>query len=96
MRLRSGRRGPANPTAGSAEAGPAQQDPVQEQPAQNIQQATAQHLTPECSVCTVQPINRVFIPCGHSFCNFCTERRMPGETCFVCRTPVASVFPLFF
>ena len=34
MRLRSGRRGPANSTADSAEPGPAQQSvPAQEQPA---------------------------------------------------------------
>lgn len=105
MCLRSAQRGPVIPTTPTqqepaqqepVQQEPAQQNTVQEQPAQNIQQETVQRQTPECSGCAFQPINRVFIPCGHSFCNICTDRRTGNEPCYVCRAPVRSVFPLFF
>ena len=49
----------------------------------------------ECSVCTLNTINRVFIPCGHTFCHECTERLLPHGTCYACRSVVQQTIQLF-
>ena len=48
-----------------------------------------------CLVCKTNLINRVFIPCGHVFCQQCTNRRQPAGNCFICRSEVQQTYPLF-
>lgn len=48
-----------------------------------------------CLVCKTNLINRVFIPCGHAFCQQCTNRRQPAGNCFICRSEVQQTNPLF-
>jgi len=48
-----------------------------------------------CNICTIDPINRFILPCGHTLCQNCSVILMEERRCFVCRTPVENVFPLY-
>ncbi|KAG6574313.1 uncharacterized protein IUM83_07144 [Phytophthora cinnamomi] len=41
-----------------------------------------------CVVCLVNAVDRVLIPCGHSFCGMCV-RRLHRHSCPVCRQDIA-------
>ena len=54
--------------------------------------------TPACSICLTNPINRVAIPCGHSYCSGCAGKMTEwgnewGSTnkCYICRRAVQTV-----
>jgi hypothetical protein len=47
-----------------------------------------------CSICMEGKITATLIPCGHSFCNNCTQRQR--HLCYVCRTPVERRMRLYF
>lgn len=38
-----------------------------------------------CKICRDQPLDTVFVPCGHMSCQQCADRL---ESCGVCRTPI--------
>lgn len=40
-----------------------------------------------CVVCLVNPVDRVLIPCGHSYCSTCVER-LHRDSCPVCRLEI--------
>jgi hypothetical protein len=47
-----------------------------------------------CTICTTDPVQYVYVPCGHTFCRNCTQKQT--GMCFVCRTPVEKTQQLFF
>jgi hypothetical protein len=47
-----------------------------------------------CSICMSDKISGALVPCGHSFCNNCTQRQR--HLCYVCRTPVERRMRLYF
>ncbi len=47
-----------------------------------------------CSICMEGKICATLVPCGHSFCNNCTQRQR--HLCYVCRTPVERRMRLYF
>jgi hypothetical protein len=47
-----------------------------------------------CSICMEGKISATLVPCGHSFCNNCTQRQR--HLCYVCRTPVERRMRLYF
>lgn len=47
-----------------------------------------------CTICTTDPVQYVYVPCGHTFCRNCTQKQT--GLCFVCRTPVEKTQQLFF
>lgn len=47
-----------------------------------------------CTICTVEPVQYVYVPCGHTFCRSCTQKQT--GLCFVCRTPIETTQQLFF
>ncbi|KAK4013928.1 hypothetical protein OUZ56_026480 [Daphnia magna] len=61
----------------------------------------ADHHDPQpahiCDICTINPKNKIFIPCGHTVCHQCAEQleRVARNLCFYCRTPVAQIFNYF-
>lgn len=50
--------------------------------------------SPLCSICTTEKISAVLIPCGHTFCNNCTQRQK--SMCYVCRCPVKERMRIYF
>ena len=49
---------------------------------------------PACTICTLAPVDSVYIPCGHTFCRSCALKHI--GLCYVCRTPVEKVQQIFF
>ena len=48
----------------------------------------AQHK-PLCPVCMMRPVSRVLLPCGHTLCQQCAERRQNTRSaCYTCRRSV--------
>jgi hypothetical protein len=42
--------------------------------------------TCECSICRDKEVNRVIVPCGHTFCDTCVPKRDLNEKCFTCKS----------
>jgi hypothetical protein len=56
--------------------------------------AEPEHRDPLCAVCISEPVNHVFVPCGHTFCGPCTKR-LTG-VCFICRTEIRQKMRIYF
>ena len=42
-----------------------------------------------CVVCLVNVVDRVLVPCGHSYCSTCVKRLVDGSSCPVCRHDIS-------
>jgi hypothetical protein len=49
---------------------------------------------PMCSICTTERVCWALVPCGHTFCNTCTQKQR--SQCFVCRTTLRDRQRLYF
>jgi len=49
---------------------------------------------PTCSICTTNRVCFALIPCGHTFCNECSQRQR--HQCFICRTTLRERQRLYF
>jgi len=49
---------------------------------------------PICSICTTERVCWALVPCGHTFCNTCTQKQR--SQCFVCRTTLRDRQRLYF
>lgn len=54
-------------------------------------------FVPYCQICMTTIIDRVVIPCGHTFCNTCLLKNEDLEIkrCFICRDDIHNVNKLF-
>lgn len=50
--------------------------------------------TPTCTICMTDPITCSLVPCGHTFCNACTQKQR--IQCYVCRTAIREKQRLYF
>ena len=50
-----------------------------------VQTTENDQQNPECSICWEKPKDRIMIPCGHCFCDSCSQQI---ETCAICRRPI--------
>lgn len=48
-----------------------------------------------CAVCLFNAVNRIFVPCGHTFCSKCVERFTRNYPCPQCRTPFQTAMVFF-
>jgi hypothetical protein len=49
---------------------------------------------PQCSICLVEPISFVIVPCGHTFCTICSKKQ--NTTCYICRGAIKDRVKLYF
>ena len=49
---------------------------------------------PLCSICVEHIVCSVSIPCGHTFCESCSNRQT--MTCYICRLPVRERVKIYF
>lgn len=52
------------------------------------------HGNPICSICTVDRVTSALSPCGHVFCNNCSQKQR--AQCYVCRTPIRDKLRIYF
>jgi hypothetical protein len=64
--------------------------------AENLPRNPVEELTNTCSVCLISPKTRIFIPCGHLFCQACASQlRQNDNRCYLCRQNVLQVFTAY-
>jgi len=61
---------------------------------QSVFSANDRTGAPTCSICTTERITAVLIPCGHTFCNSCSQKQR--NICFLCRCPVRDRQRMYF
>jgi hypothetical protein len=61
---------------------------------QSVFSANDRTGAPVCSICTTERITAVLIPCGHTFCNSCSQKQR--NICFLCRCPVRDRQRMYF
>ncbi len=66
---------------------------VAPQNAVNEQESRDRDPNTICNVCLINSKDRIFIPCGHTFCCDCANRR--ENNCFICRQPIRHVYNAF-
>ncbi|NBP57196.1 hypothetical protein EBU71_11820, partial [bacterium] len=49
---------------------------------------------PQCSICLLEPVSSVIVPCGHTFCTNCSKKQ--NTTCFICRGKIRERVKLYF
>jgi hypothetical protein len=49
---------------------------------------------PQCSICLVEPVSFVIVPCGHTFCSTCSKKQ--NTTCYICRGTIKERVKLYF
>ena len=49
---------------------------------------------PQCSICLVEPVSFVIVPCGHTFCSTCSKKQ--NTTCYICRGAIKERVKLYF
>lgn len=49
---------------------------------------------PQCSICLVEPVSFVIVPCGHTFCSTCSKKQ--NTTCYICRGTIRERVKLYF
>ncbi len=57
--------------------------------------STSINGSPLCSICLTDGVTHVCVPCGHTFCQKCTNQRTPFS-CYVCRKPITQMMKIFF
>lgn len=56
----------------------------------------AQSSTPVCDICSMNPLNRTIVPCGHAICDGCAEQWFATKNhCPFCRTDKMMVIPRY-
>lgn len=48
-----------------------------------------------CTICQCDTITHCIIPCGHTYCNKCTERVVSNKTCYICRKQIKDNIKLY-
>lgn len=77
--------------------GPARVAPRRGRPRAVRQQPTPPVAIPApainiCTICLDRPVHKVMIPCGHTFCDTCSEEI---QHCGLCRQLIESKFTVF-
>jgi hypothetical protein len=49
---------------------------------------------PQCSICLIEPVSFVIVPCGHTFCSTCSKKQ--NTTCYICRGTIRERVKLYF
>jgi len=49
---------------------------------------------PQCSICLIEPVSFVIVPCGHTFCSICSKKQ--NTTCYICRGTIKERVKLYF
>lgn len=52
------------------------------------------HGNPLCSICTAERVTSALVPCGHVFCNNCSQKQR--SQCYVCRTQIRDRLRIYF
>jgi hypothetical protein len=48
---------------------------------------------PQCTICLIEPISYVSVPCGHTFCSTCSKKQVLN--CYICRGHIRERVKLF-
>lgn len=59
-----------------------------------IQAGSDMHGIPICSICATGNVVSALIPCGHVYCNTCTQKQR--SQCYICRTTVKGTLRIYF
>lgn len=59
-----------------------------------LQKTDVDSESPLCIVCMNDPVTIAFGPCGHTFCNFCSNKTL--SICHICRTKIQTKLKLYF
>jgi hypothetical protein len=59
-----------------------------------VQAGSDMHGVPICSICTSGSVVSALIPCGHVFCNTCSQKQR--SQCYICRTTVKGTLRIYF
>lgn len=51
-------------------------------------------VEPPCSICLLEPVSNVMVPCGHTFCGVCSKKQT--TTCYICRGQIRERVKMFF
>lgn len=61
---------------------------------QMIRTVQSNENEPVCIICIEEPIVYCMSPCGHTYCQSCSQKQ--AGPCFICRTPVRDKVKMFF
>ena len=59
-----------------------------------VQAGSDMHGVPICSICATGTVVSALIPCGHVYCNTCTQKQQ--SQCYICRTTVKGSLRIYF
>jgi hypothetical protein len=59
-----------------------------------VQAGSDMHGVPICSICATGTVVSALTPCGHVFCNTCTQKQR--SQCYICRTTVKGTLRIYF
>ena len=59
-----------------------------------VQAGSDMHRVPICSICASGTVASAMIPCGHVYCNTCTQKQR--SQCYICRTTVKGTLRIYF
>jgi hypothetical protein len=59
-----------------------------------VQAGSDMHGVPICSICTSGTVVSALIPCGHVYCNTCTQKQR--SQCYICRSTVKGTLRIYF
>jgi hypothetical protein len=59
-----------------------------------VQAGSDMHGVPICSICATGTVVSALVPCGHVYCNTCTQKQR--SQCYICRTTVKSTLRIYF
>ncbi len=59
-----------------------------------VQAGSDMHDVPICSICATGTVVSALNPCGHVFCNTCTQKQR--SQCYICRTTVKGTLRIYF
>ena len=56
--------------------------------------AFQKHPAPTCTICMTKEVAHAMTPCGHTFCDECSQKQM--TSCFICRVQIRDKLRVFF
>lgn len=59
-----------------------------------VQAGSDMHGVPICSICASGTVVSALMPCGHVYCNSCTQKQR--SQCYICRTTVKGTLRIYF
>jgi len=59
-----------------------------------VQAGSDMHGVPICSICATGNVVSALMPCGHVYCNTCTQKQR--SQCYICRTTVKGTLRIYF